>query len=126
MVCDIVSVILPQSSLHKLESIVWRGAGVEQKRLMGDARVSAVDNEAKIRNAIVMLMRIVNDASVPRNIRRVATEAINQLRQQNLSYGVRAANAIHVLDEISQDPNMPVHTRIAIWNIVSLLETVRD
>ncbi len=84
------------------------------------------DNEAKIRNAINMLMRIVNDASVPRNIRRVATEAINQLRAPNLSPGVRAANAIHVLDEISQDPNMPVHTRIAIWNIVSLLETVRD
>ena len=87
---------------------------------------SLQDNEAKIRNAINMLMRIVNDASVPRNIRRVATEAINQLRAPNLSPGVRAANAIHVLDEISQDPNMPVHTRIAIWNIVSLLETVRD
>jgi len=84
------------------------------------------DNEAKINTAITMLMRIVNDASVPRNIRRVATEAINQLRAKNLSPGVRAANAIHVLDEISQDPNMPVHTRIAIWNIVSLLETVRD
>uniref|UniRef100_A0A7J3ZNH6 UPF0147 protein ENM78_06090 n=1 Tax=Fervidicoccus fontis TaxID=683846 RepID=A0A7J3ZNH6_9CREN len=84
------------------------------------------DNEAKIRNAIAMLMRIVNDASVPRNIRRVATEAINQLRTQNLSAGVRAANAIHVLEEISQDPNMPVHTRIAIWNVVTLLETVRD
>ena len=84
------------------------------------------DNEAKIRNAIAMLMRIVNDASVPRNIRRVATEAINQLRAQNLSAGVRAANAIHVLEEISQDPNMPVHTRIAIWNVVTLLETVRD
>ncbi len=87
---------------------------------------ASYDNEAKIRSAITMLMRIVNDASVPRNIRRVATEAINQLRAPNLSPGVRAANAIHVLDEISQDPNMPVHTRIAIWNIVSLLETVRD
>ena len=88
--------------------------------------MAAVDNESKIKNAIIMLMRIVNDASVPRNIRRVATEAVNQLRASNLSPGVRAANAIHVLDEISQDPNMPVHTRIGIWNIVSLLETVRD
>jgi len=88
--------------------------------------MSAQENEEKIKTAIMMLTRIVNDASVPRNIRRVATEAINQLNVKNLSAGVRAANAIHVLDEISQDPNMPVHTRIAIWNIVSLLENVRD
>ncbi len=73
-----------------------------------------------------MLMRIVNDASVPRNIRRAATEAIRQLRDESLSPGVRAANAISVLDEISQDPNMPVHTRITIWNIMTLLETVKD
>lgn len=88
--------------------------------------MAAKDNEEKIKTAIMMLTKIVNDASVPRNIRRVATEAINQLNVKNLSAGVRAANAIQVLDEISQDPNMPVHTRIAIWNIVSLLENVRD
>ncbi|HEW63837.1 UPF0147 family protein [Fervidicoccus fontis] len=83
-------------------------------------------NEEKIKNAIVMLTKVVNDVSVPRNIRRVATDAINKLKDPSLSPGVRAANAIQVLDEISQDPNMPVHTRITIWNIVSLLETVRD
>jgi len=84
------------------------------------------DNEAKIKQAIVMLMKIINDTSVPRNIRRAATEAVRQLRDETLSPGVRAANAISVLDEISQDPNMPVHTRIAVWNVVTLLETVKD
>lgn len=84
------------------------------------------DNEAKIRQAIVMLMRIVNDTAVPRNIRRAATEAIKQLRDESLSPGVRAANAVSILDEISQDPNMPVYARTLIWNIISLLETVRD
>lgn len=84
------------------------------------------DNEAKIKQAVVMLMKIINDTSVPRNIRRAATEAVRQLRDESLSPGVRAANAISVLDEISQDPNMPVHTRIAVWNVVTLLETVKD
>jgi len=84
------------------------------------------DNEAKIRQAIVMLMRIVNDTAVPRNIRRAATEAIKQLRDTSLSPGVRAANAVSILDEISQDPNMPVYARTLIWNVISLLETVRD
>jgi len=73
-----------------------------------------------------MLMRIINDTGVPRNIRRAATEAVKRLQDRTLSPGVRAANAISILDEISQDPNMPTHTRITIWNIVTLLETVKD
>jgi dTDP-D-glucose 4,6-dehydratase len=48
----------------------------------------------------MILMRIINDTSVPRNIRRAATEAIKQLRDESLSPGVRAANAISILDEI--------------------------
>jgi len=84
------------------------------------------DNEAKIRQAIIMLMRIINDTGVPRNIRRAATEAIKQLRDETLSPAVRAANAISILDEISQDPNMPVYARTMIWNVITLLETVRD
>jgi hypothetical protein len=84
------------------------------------------DNEAKIRQAMVMLMRLINDTGVPRNIRRAATEAIRQLRDESLSPGVRAANAISILDEVSQDPNMPVYARTLIWNVITLLETVRD
>lgn len=84
------------------------------------------DNESKIRQAVTVLTKIVNDTSVPRNIRRAATEAIKQLQDASLSPAVRAANAIGVLEEINQDPNIPSHTRISIWNIVSTLETVRD
>jgi hypothetical protein len=38
---------------------------------------------------------------------------------------VRSATAIHILDEISNDPNMPLHTRTQIWSIVSELERVK-
>jgi uncharacterized protein (UPF0147 family) len=88
--------------------------------------MSVYDNDFKVKQAISMLMKIVNDTSVPRNIRRAATEAIKQLQDTGLSIGVRAANAIGILEEISQDPNMPGYTRIIIWNIVSMLETIKD
>ncbi|ABN69733.1 Protein of unknown function UPF0147 [Staphylothermus marinus F1] len=88
--------------------------------------VRIMDNETKIRNAMYMLMSIINDTAVPRNIRRAATEALNHLRNPKLTPGVRAANAISVLDSISQDPNMPINTRTKIWQIIAILETVRD
>lgn len=83
-------------------------------------------NEAKIRQALTLLTAIINDPSIPRNIRRAATQAIKVLQDQSLSLGVRASNAVSILDEVSQDPNMPVHARTTLWNIVTILETVRD
>ena len=84
------------------------------------------DNEAKIRQALVLLMRIINDSSIPRNIRRAATQAVRALSEKSLSPGVRAANAVGILDEVSQDPNMPIHARTTLWTIITLLETVKD
>ncbi len=87
---------------------------------------SPYSSEARIKQAMAMLLNIVNDASVPRNIRRAATEALNNLRDETLTPGVRAANAIGALDAVSQDPNMPIHTRVRIWNVITLLETIKD
>jgi len=88
--------------------------------------IPAYDNEAKIKHALMMLMRIINDPSIPRNIRRAATEAVKVLNDRHLSPGVRAANAVSILDEVSQDPNMPIHARTTMWAIITLLETIKD
>jgi len=84
------------------------------------------DNEGKIKLAMSLLTTIVNDTAVPRNIRRAAANALTHLRDPRLSPAVRAANAVSVLDEVSQDPNMPFHARTRIWQVISILETVRD
>lgn len=85
-----------------------------------------VSNEEKIKHAMTVLAAIVNDTNIPRNIRRAANEAIKFLKDNSLSPGVRAANAVSVLEEVSQDPNMPIHARTRIWNAISILETVKD
>ncbi|MGC9182305.1 UPF0147 family protein [Thermogladius sp. KZ2Tp1] len=84
------------------------------------------DNTAKINNAIYLLLSIINDTAVPRNIRRAATEALNYLRSENLTPGVKAANAVSVLDQVSQDPNMPLSARTKIWQVIAILETIHD
>jgi hypothetical protein len=38
---------------------------------------------------------------------------------------VKISTAIHMLDEIINDPNMPMYTRTRIWNAVSMLEELR-
>ena len=77
-----------------------------------------------IKQSIEILTKIVEDDSVPRNIRRAADNARNRLQNKEESEAVRAAYVISILDDVSNDPNMPLHTRTLIWNVASQLEKV--
>ena len=77
-----------------------------------------------IKQCVEVLERIMSDDTVPRNIRRSADSVKSTLLNDQDSEAIRAASAISILDEISNDPNIPLHTRTLIWNVASQLETV--
>jgi uncharacterized protein (UPF0147 family) len=80
----------------------------------------------KLDQATVVLNMIADDNTTPRNIRRTAKQAADMLLDESLSVAARAANAIAILEDISQDPNMPMYSRTRIWNAISVLEGIRD
>ena len=80
----------------------------------------------KTNQAMSILNRVSEDNTTPRNIRRTAKQASDLLLDESTSLAARAANAIDLLDQISQDPNMPMYTRTRIWNVISVLEGIRD
>lgn len=82
--------------------------------------------EERIGQATVVLGQISEDTTTPRNIRRAAKESIDALQVAELTAAVRASNAISTLDDILQDPNMPPYTRVKLWNVMSLLEAIKD
>lgn len=65
------------------------------------------------------------DTSVPRNIRRGADDAKKFLLDEGAALDVRKASAINILDDLANDPNIPLHGRTLIWNIMSQLETLQ-
>ncbi|MDY6931609.1 MAG: UPF0147 family protein [Halobacteriota archaeon] len=82
------------------------------------------DKSEIIKQCIGMLDSVIADDSVPRNIRRSAEEVRGILADSTEAPSVKAASVISMLDSISNDPNIPVHTRTIIWGIASQLETV--
>jgi len=75
---------------------------------------------------IKLLTVIIEDRTVPRNIRAAADEAKKNLTEKSDSgWDIRLSSAISVLDEIINDPNMPIYTRTQIWNVVSMLESAK-
>ena len=73
----------------------------------------------------VLKEQVVQDTVVPRNIRRAAEQAIEALLDRSKEPAVRAADAIVILEKISEDPNMPMHTRTIIWEVLGALEQVQ-
>lgn len=78
-----------------------------------------------LKPAVNLLEKIMNDRTVPKNIRAAAESSRNELMNENNSSEVKISTAINILDEIINDPNMPMYTRTQIWNVVSILEENR-
>lgn len=84
-----------------------------------------VDVEARLKQIMDVLDQLAEDTSVPRNIRRGAADAKDRLTNKNEALDIRSASAVMILDELANDPNIPLHGRTLIWNIISQLETVK-
>ena len=71
------------------------------------------------------LGQLAEDGSVPRNIRRGAQAARDELAKPNVPLDVRVAGAVYLLDDLANDPNLPTHGRTAIWSVISSLESLQ-
>ena len=69
---------------------------------------------------------LLNDNSVPRNVKAAIEEAKKALDKKDESYSVRSSSATYKIDEISNDINLPPYARTVIWNILSMLESIKD
>ncbi|MEK6940545.1 MAG: UPF0147 family protein [Nanoarchaeota archaeon] len=74
---------------------------------------------------INMMVQIQEDNTVPKSIRAVITTTVQQLRSCNEDQALQRDRSIQKLDELANNPQTPAHTRMMIWNIVSMLESTQ-
>ena len=84
-----------------------------------------MDTDTKLQQVMTVLDQLMEDTSVPRNIRRGATECKERLLNKSEALDVRTSSATMVLDDLANDPNIPLHGRTLIWNIISQLEQIK-
>ena len=83
-------------------------------------------NLESLNNALSTLNQIATNPSTPRNIRKNITDLIDGLKSDEYSVSVRAVNTISLLDDVTQDPNLPSYVRTSLWQVVSTLESIRE
>ena len=87
-------------------------------------------NQQSLAVAIGTLESIQTNYSykINRNSKRLIHELLDLLKHedQNISLSIKAANAISVLDSMSQDRRIESHIRTMLWQVVSSLEGIRE
>jgi hypothetical protein len=80
--------------------------------------------DEQLKQAVLLIDQILEDKTVPKNIRDRAEKSKHNLLDKATELNVSVSKAIQLLDEISEDSNIPVYTRTQVWNIVTLLESL--
>ena len=83
-------------------------------------------NLESLNSAVSTLNQIATNPSTPRNIRKNIGDLIDGLKSDEYSVSVRAVNTISLLDDVTQDPNLPSYVRTSLWQAVSTLESIRE
>ena len=83
-------------------------------------------NKQAMKEAIDTLNLIISTNSTPKTIKKSITDLVTDLLKEEYSLSVRAANTISLLDDVTQDPNMPSYVRTQLWQAVSKLESIRE
>ena len=84
------------------------------------------ENQESMKEAIDTLNQIVASSTTPKTVKKSISELIIELKNDKFALAVRAANTISLLDDVTQDPNLPSYVRTQLWQAVSKLESIRE
>ncbi|NPA86924.1 MAG: hypothetical protein GXO00_02860 [Candidatus Diapherotrites archaeon] len=82
--------------------------------------------EVSVEEIISLMDEIIQDTSVPRNIRSAVSDAKELVLKEEGDRVVNLTQAIYILDEASNDVNVPMHTRTQLWSLISALEAYKE
>lgn len=83
-------------------------------------------NKEAMKEAIETLNQIATNHSTPKTTKKDIIDLITELNNEEYSLSVRANNTISLLDDVTQDPNLPSYVRTQLWQAVSKLESIRE
>ena len=79
---------------------------------------------ADLKEIVEMIDMVLEDTSVPKNVRR-ALEDAKKVIESDQPLDVKISSAVYSIQTVTDDPNLLMHSRMQLWNILSALEAVK-
>ena len=71
-----------------------------------------------------ILNTINGDSTVPKNVKQKIQEVGLILKDDSSNMALQINKVLQEIDDLSEKNNLPDYTRMQLWNIASLLETI--
>jgi len=75
----------------------------------------------ELKRIIELLEEMLNDTTVPKNVKSVITNMIKTLKEEK-DVCVASYKALNILEDLNDDSNVQSYTRTQLWDIASMLE----
>ncbi|NPA22332.1 MAG: hypothetical protein GXN92_02000 [Candidatus Micrarchaeota archaeon] len=79
-----------------------------------------------IEEIVKQIERLSTEPGLPKNVRQALQNAKEELLNEEKELPVRISSAVYELEKTIDEPNLMQHTRIALLQIISTLESIRD
>lgn len=79
--------------------------------------------EDKLNEVLQALKAVEADSCVPKNVKAKINSIVKLLEDKGETH-IKVSRAMHELEELSEDANLPSFTRTQLFQITSLLEVV--
>ena len=85
------------------------------------------DNQEKLLKSISLIESILKTYTIPKSIKNSLKEILTILNDEKSGeISVRVANAISLLENMTQNHHTQSHIRTNLWQIISTLESIRE
>ena len=79
----------------------------------------------EVKKVIEKIDDLIEDHSMPKRIKVVLEKIGKDLKSDDQDVAVRVTSAIYELEDITNDINIPMHAKTALWDLVSDLEAIK-
>lgn len=66
------------------------------------------------------------DYFMPRRVKIILKKVGEELTREDQDLAVRITSAVYRIEEVSNDINIPMHAKTALWDIISDLEALKE
>jgi uncharacterized protein (UPF0147 family) len=85
------------------------------------------DNQEKLLKSISLIESILKTYTIPKSIKNSMKEILIILNDEKIGeISVRVANAVSLLENMTQNHHIQSHIRTSLWQILSTLESIRE
>jgi uncharacterized protein len=83
------------------------------------------DFEQEKQNILDLVEMLLNDAMIPKNVKNALVGIRNNIERDGKSM-VKLSESIYTLQDISEDPNLPLNAKGDVWQLLNILEKVKE